>query len=56
MAIRIYLDDNATTPPYRDVLAVMRKYEEELYLNASSAAGEELGAGCPLRATGGLPV
>jgi len=48
MTIRVYLDNNATTRPHPAVIAAMRKYEEELYLNASSAAGELLGASRPL--------
>lgn len=48
MTIRVYLDNNATTRPHPAVIAAMRKYEEELYLNPSSAAGELLGAARPL--------
>lgn len=48
MTIRVYLDNNATTRPHPAVIAAMRRYEEELYLNASSAAGELLGAARPL--------
>lgn len=48
MTIRIYLDNNATTRPHPEVLAAMRQYEEELYLNAASIAGELLGAARPL--------
>ena len=48
MTIRVYLDNNATTRPHPEVLTAMRAYEEDLYLNASSAAGELLGAARPL--------
>lgn len=48
MTIRAYLDNNATTRPHPSVIAAMRRYEEELYLNASSVAGELHGALQPL--------
>lgn len=48
MTIRVYLDNNATTRPYPEVVEAMRHYERELYLNASSVAGELLGAAQPL--------
>lgn len=48
MTIRVYLDNNATTRPHPSVIAAMRRYEDELYLNASSAAGDLLGAARPL--------
>lgn len=48
MQINAYLDNNATTRPHADVLDAMRFYEETLFLNASSAAGELLGAARPL--------
>lgn len=48
MTVRIYLDNNATTRPHPEVIAAMRRYEEDLYLNASSVAGELLGATQPL--------
>lgn len=46
--IKVYLDNNATTRPHPEVLEAMRAYQEELYLNASSATGELLGAARPL--------
>ena len=48
MQIRAYLDNNATTRPNDDVVAAVRFYEDRMYLNASSAAGELLGAARPL--------
>lgn len=48
MQIRAYLDNNATTRPNDDVTAAVRFYEDKMYLNASSAAGELLGAARPL--------
>lgn len=48
MTIRVYLDNNATTRPHPKVVAAMRRYEQELYLNPSSVAGELLGAARPL--------
>lgn len=48
MQIRAYLDNNATTRPDDDVTAAVRFYEDRMYLNASSAAGELLGAARPL--------
>ena len=48
MAILAYLDNNATTRPQPAVLAAMRYYEETLFLNAASIAGELLGAQQPL--------
>lgn len=48
MTIRVYLDNNATTRPHPEVIAAMRLYEDELYLNASSVAGDLLGASRPL--------
>ncbi len=48
MEIRAYLDNNATSRPHRDVIAAMRVYEEHLFLNAASSAGELLGAALPL--------
>jgi cysteine desulfurase len=48
MTIRVYLDNNATTRPHPEVIAAMRQYQEDMYLNASSAAGELLGAARPL--------
>ena len=46
--IRAYLDNNATTRPDLEVLAAVRRVEDELYLNPSSAAGEILGAARPI--------
>lgn len=48
MQISAYLDNNATTRPYSEVIEAMRFYQETLFLNASSAAGELLGAARPL--------
>lgn len=46
--IRSYLDNNATTRPDPEVLVAIRRVEENLYLNPSSAAGEILGAARPI--------
>jgi cysteine desulfurase len=48
MTIVAYLDNNATTRAHPDVLGAMRYYEETMFLNASSVAGELLGASRPL--------
>lgn len=48
MEISAYLDNNATTRPVPEAGEAMRYYQETLYLNASSAAGELLGAARPL--------
>lgn len=48
MMIRAYLDNNATTRPYDAVLKAQLLVQQELYLNASSLAGELLGAARPL--------
>ncbi len=48
MLISVYLDNNATTRPLGEVLDAMRRYQEELFLNASSVAGELLGAAEPI--------
>ena len=48
MEISAYLDNNATTRPHQKVVEAMRYYQETLFLNASSAAGELLGAARPL--------
>lgn len=48
MTIRAYLDNNATTRPFEAVLEAQLRYQQELYLNASSLAGELLGASRPL--------
>jgi cysteine desulfurase len=48
MEISAYLDNNATTRPHPEVVEAMRYYQETLFLNASSAAGELLGAARPL--------
>lgn len=45
--IRAYLDNNATTQPFAEVLEARRIYDEELYFNASSTAGDLLGASRP---------
>ncbi|TPM23829.1 cysteine desulfurase family protein [Mesorhizobium sp. B2-3-6] len=49
MEINAYLDNNATTRPHREVIEAVRYYQETLFLNASSTAGELLGAARPLR-------
>lgn len=46
--IHAYFDNNATTRPHPEVLAAIRHYSEEMYLNAASAAGDLMGAGRPL--------
>ncbi|TIU43831.1 MAG: aminotransferase class V-fold PLP-dependent enzyme, partial [Mesorhizobium sp.] len=48
MEISAYLDNNATTRPHPEVVQEMRYYQETLFLNASSTAGELLGASRPL--------
>jgi len=48
MEISAYLDNNATTRPHPEVLEAMRYYQETLFVNASSTAGELLGAARPL--------
>jgi cysteine desulfurase len=48
MQISAYLDNNATTRPHPEVVEAIRYYQETLFLNASSAAGELLGAARPL--------
>ncbi|RUW44485.1 aminotransferase class V-fold PLP-dependent enzyme [Mesorhizobium sp. M1A.F.Ca.ET.072.01.1.1] len=48
MEIIAYLDNNATTRPHPEVVEAMRYYQETLFLNASSTAGELLGAARPL--------
>lgn len=48
MSISAYLDNNATTRPLGEVLDAMRRYQEELFFNASSVAGELLGAAEPI--------
>lgn len=48
MKIRAYLDNNATTRLAPEVLAAMMPYLTEVYLNASSAAGELVGAARPI--------
>ncbi|MBZ9845694.1 cysteine desulfurase family protein [Mesorhizobium sp. CA5] len=49
MEINVYLDNNATTRPHPEVIEAVRYYQETLFLNASSTAGELLGAARPLR-------
>lgn len=49
MEINAYLDNNATTRPHPEVIEAVRYYQETLFLNASSTAGELLGAARPLR-------
>jgi len=48
MEISAYLDNNATTRPHPEVVEAMRYYQETLFLNASSIAGELFGAARPL--------
>ena len=48
MRIRAYLDNNATTRLAPEALAAMMPYLTDLYLNASSSAGELMGAARPL--------
>lgn len=48
MRVRAYLDNNATTRLAPEALAAMMPYLTEVYLNASSAAGELVGAARPL--------
>ncbi|MBZ9724855.1 cysteine desulfurase [Mesorhizobium sp. CO1-1-11] len=49
MEITAYLDNNATTRPHPEVMEALRYYQETLFLNASSTAGELLGAARPLK-------
>ncbi len=48
MQVAVYLDNNATTRPHDVVIEAMRPYQEKLYFNASSIAGDLLGAAAPL--------
>lgn len=48
MEIHAYLDNNATTRLAPEALAAMMPYLTEVYLNASSAAGELAGAARPV--------
>jgi len=48
MPIRAYLDNNATTRPHDAVIEAVRFYQDAMYLNAASVAGELLGAANPL--------
>lgn len=48
MKLRAYLDNNATTRLAPEALAAMMPYLTEIYLNASSIAGEMAGAARPL--------
>ncbi len=48
MKIRAYLDNNATSRMAPEVLAAMVPYLTDIYLNASSIAGELFGAARPL--------
>lgn len=56
--IRAYFDNNATTKPPREVVDAMLPYFTDLYVNASSAAGQVFGAnqivGKTKRAVGAL--
>lgn len=48
MKFRAYLDNNATTRLAPEALAAMMPYLTDIYLNASSIAGEMVGAARPL--------